>query len=298
MKKSKLFLILAITIILTAGTTSLLLPRFLNQKAESLPPKEPACYLDKEENLKSVTQIVGERSCILEQVYREGTGSVSSNDAASLTEPSPADDSMQMVYRYYPSPDTDMQDDISKYMDYLVSEKQFLDITSVSSAVPDAVPVEANDGSVSVYRLAGPSVDSSSCLAVTIRKFSDSYTVLPQKLEEPWNTYVSKIWADGQKETQKSQHSTLDAAERSVASASSGTLGLTGDRKQYTFIADRGITLYGNQEYYQVNAYRQNQNGTLDYVCTYLLDPYTDQIAYRCQGTSDPIPMQASSNAE
>ena len=288
MKKKTVLLVAATAAVASCGT-AVLLPQLRQVKTAST--EIPSYYLNQDENLESITQIVGERACVSEP---ESASSESGQEEESSASDS-SNSSSVLVYRYYPVPDATISEDVSAYVDYLTSEKQFLDVTdTVPSETDQTVSQNTAEEAVS-YTLAGPSADPSSYLTVTIQEFSDSYTITPQKEAEAWNQVIARLWEEQESipETEPEQI-TLDTAEQSVASADMNTLGLSGDKSQYTFIADRGLILYDNIGYYQVNAYRRNDTGTLDYTCSYLLNPYTSQIVYRYDesnaSTTDRLP--------
>ncbi len=353
MKKRTLIITAALCVSILSATVVIAAP--IIRQNLSVTGQAPAYYLDREENLASVTAVVGDRAYVrLDRAIAQGLSAgqtensteeaasaeftetelsselfseneISSSDsseneissAESSDASTPGASSSGPVYMYYPLGQVD--DDVTQYISYLTSEKSFLNITDIDSSLlsqePETAPAEntsvsredtpSADQPEQIYRFAGPSQNTSDYLLVTIETFTDRYIIIPRTESGPWNAFVSRLWESTAEQPQKQAESTsyqsdaqlqavdpqpsLSLAEQIVSQTDSETLGLSGPLDQYTFIADRGLVQLNTREFYQINTYLRNTSGTLNYVCTFLVDSASEKIVYRYDTSPDQL---------
>ncbi len=259
------------------------------EKAEAAPTH----YFSKEEDISSVTEIVGERDFkklesseaspeteTKEPIDQKDIPKESSAGPASRTSGPDAS------YKYLHVEDTSA--DIKSYMDYLEDKKNFINITDNSEQSESGQPSadETPKTLSEFYQLAGPSKDSDSYLSITLESEADSYTVTTSKENQPWGTYFKDQWNQQKKiiadfEKQPKATNTIEQAEDAVRSLSQEKLGLAEASDSYEFIASPGISKIDGKNYYTVRTYKRQPDSTLIYIATYLFDYETSNVAFQ-----------------
>ncbi|WP_312427178.1 hypothetical protein [Lacrimispora sp.] len=250
----------------------------------------PTYYFSKEEDISSVTEIVGERDfekletsdASSETETKETVDQIteSSADTASRTS------GLEASYKYLNVEDTSA--DIKSYMDYLEGKKNFINVTDKSEPSDSGQPSadETPKTSSEFYQLAGPSKDSASYLSITLESEADSYTVTTSKENQPWSTYFKDQWNQQKKiiadfDKLPKATNTKEQAEDAVRSLSQETLGLSEASDSYEFIVSPGISKIDGKNYYKVRTYKRQPDSTLIYIATYLFDYETSNVAFQ-----------------
>lgn len=261
-------------------------------------PKEkaevaPTYYFSKDEDISSVTEIVGERDFV-KQEASEASLETETKETGNQTEKpieSSADAASQTSdpgesYKYLHVEDTSA--DIKSYMDYLEGKKNFINVTDKSQQAESgqASADETTKASSEIYQLAGPSKDSASYLSITLESEADSYTVTTSKESQPWGTYFKDQWNQQKKiiedfEKQPKAANTIEQAEDAVRSQSQEKLGLPEASDSYEYIASPGISKIDGNNYYTVRTYKRQPDDTLIYIATYLFDYNTSSVAFQ-----------------
>ena len=257
-KKSLLF----IGVLLLASVVSTALVIAVRGKKET-EPVPPQFYFAKSEKVPSVTDVVGDRTF---EAIPEEEEETSSGEALSVEK-----------YRYFSSDTSDA--DVRSYMDYLMENKNFLDITEAEDES------EADEKKGKTFRLTGPSEDEESYLEITITVENGSYTVSAVKEGKSWNSYIASLWEaeknDRERVKQPEQGGTRQIAEEKVRSMSQKELKLPEPVSRYEFIAGPGLVYVDGKNFYRVSAYRKQENGTLTYECAYLMDYSSQNVCYK-----------------
>lgn len=277
MRKKRIIIIAGILILAAAAAaavSALAIKRGREEKAE-LPPES---YFAKTEELPSVTDILGERNFeklgLGEAAKVRKAGAQEQEETETVPKESAAEDLMEK-YRYYPVEDA--KEEVHQYRDYLMSERNFLDVTGVDQEETEKEGVSC--------RLAGPSREEGCYLEITIETEGSSYTVTAVKKKEPWNSYVSRLWEEEKTkktaaETEEPK-SSREIAEERVRSMTQAQLKLPEPVSSYEFIANPGLVNVDGKDYYQVGAYKKLENGTLTYECAYLMDYASGNVDYK-----------------
>jgi hypothetical protein len=255
----------------------------------------PTYYFSKDEDISSVTEIVGERD-FKKQEASEASLETETKETSSAGASSQAS-GMRARYKYFNVEDTSA--DIKNYMDYLEEKKNFINITDQSQQPESGQPStdEASKTSAEIYQLAGPSKDSSSYLSITLESEADSYTVTTSKENQPWNTYFKDQWNQQKKiisdfEKQPKSTNTIEQAEEAVRAQSQEKLGLPEAIDSYKYITASGISKIDGNDYYKVRTYKRQPDNTLTYVATYLFDYNTGSVAFQYdEVTGKAIPL-------
>ncbi len=315
MKSRKKFLIPLIlaVIFLAVGAAGGI---YINSRRTNNAP--PDHYFARSEQISSMTDIVGERSlaeAVPEPVPSDAETVPAASDAAvsesaaslegeeneaqiEADSPSGADSPEAKVYRYYSSENA--RQDVDSYIEYLKTEKHFIDVTDAQKEDAEDKAAASEAGSASstgsaqdgagaesrkkVHRLAGASQDSDSYLSITITEEADGYTVTTVKENQPWAAYFTQLWDSAlhQAGTDNTEpQPSLASAEETVRTADQQLLGLPAPASEYEFIAKRGLVRLNGNDYYCVSAYRANDTETFDYEGAYLLDASSGKIMYR-----------------
>ncbi|WP_349948320.1 hypothetical protein ABFV83_07750 [Lacrimispora sp. BS-2] len=272
------------------------------QKEEA--QEAPTYYFSKDEDISSVTEIVGERDFKKQEASEASldTETKETEDQTEKPEESSAGASSQTsgmgeCYKYLNVEDTSA--DIKSYMDYLEEKKNFINITDKSQQPESGQPSadEASKTSSEIYQLAGPSKDSSSYLSITLESEADSYTVTTSKENQPWNTYFKDQWNQQKKiiadfEKQPKAANTIEQAEDAVRAQSQEKLGLPEAIDSYEYITAPGISKIDGNDYYTVRTYKRQPDNTLIYVATYLFDYNTGSVAFQYnEVTGKAVPL-------
>lgn len=271
MKKKILIPLFLAIVCLTVGIAGGLL---ISLKKNTEKNTSPDYYFSKSEQIPSVTGIVGERSLIPSSETAPSNEPISAPAASqpfseSQSLESQASESSAVVYKYYSNT---VEQDVKDYVEYLKSEKNFIDISDV----------ETDESNSASYHLAGASQDEDAYLSIAISETSDSYTVTTTKESEPWYSYVTELWNNSRKQTSvSSPHPTMVSAEDQVRSSTQQFLNLSRPVSDYKFIAQRGLININGTDYYCVSAYLPNETGTFDYECAFLLDASSGTITYQ-----------------
>lgn len=253
----------------------------------------PTYYFSKEEDISSVTEIVGERD--FEKLEASETSPdtetkepVNQNDIPEESSAGTASrtSGLGASYKYIHVEDTSA--DIKSYMDYLEGKKNFINVTDKPEQSESGQPSadETLKTSSEFYQLAGPSKDSASYLSITLESEADSYTVTTSKESQPWSTYFKDQWNQQKKiiadfEKQPKATNTIEQAEDAVRSLSQEKLGLAEAADSYEFIASPGISKIDGKNYYTVRTYKRQPDSTLIYIATYLFDYETSNVAFQ-----------------
>ncbi len=324
-----LFLVVVVILAFAAGiAAAVLVPRLLEQRriaAEQKAMEAPAFYFTEEDGVSSVTAVLGERRYekFLEDVFADGTvireteetqetettaeetetvsQSTQTGEETAGTETESADAGTQEeetiqpvvreVYQYYPQEEGDVRKDIREYMEYLQSEKNFLDISDIMDSDKEmegvADLVEEEDSQAQGFWLAGPAANAESYLILSIVQYPDFYQVRTKVGEKPWTQYVAGLWEErdqvqtdtvlpnpGQPQPAVTTPGvpTKQYLEEKIASMSQEELKLPEPTENYDFIVSEGVVYVEEEEYFRVTAYRPGEKGTLRYECTYLMD--------------------------
>ena len=253
--------------------------------------KAPSFYFSKDEDISSVTEIVGEREFEKQPASEAGqetetkeTGSQAQEAGESSAGSSPQTPGSEDRYKYLHVDDTSA--DLKSYMDYLEGEKNFINVTDRSQKPGQTTTEEASKADTEIYQLAGPSKDSSSYLSITLESQAGSYTVTTAKENQPWNTYFKDQWNQQKKviadfEKQPKATNTIEQAEETVRSQGQEKLGLPDAAESYEYIAAPGISKIDGKNYYTVRAYKRHSDDTLIYVASYLFDYDTSSVAFQ-----------------
>jgi hypothetical protein len=294
--KNKRVLVLmsaALLIVIMGSVQAIIL--LTSQKKE---PKEkaeaaPTYYFSKDEDISSVTEIVGERDFIKQETSKASleTETKETGDQTEKTKESSAGAASQTSgleesYKYLHAEDTSA--DIKSYMDYLEGKKNFINVTDNSQQTESGQPSadETAKTSSEFYQLAGPSKDSASYLSITLESEADSYTVTTSKENQPWGTYFKDRWNQQKKiiddfEKQPKATNTIEQAEAAVRSMGQEKLGLAEAADSYEYIASPGISKIDGNNYYTVRTYKRQPDDTLIYIATYLFDYNTSSVAFQ-----------------
>lgn len=270
--KNKRFPVLpaAALMIIITGTAFAILFLSLQKKdtgEEKLSPA-PVYYFSEEEEIPSVTTVVGERE------FENLT-------VAAETE----SESREEIYEYLHI--KDVASDIKSYQSYLEGEKNFIDVTADRQQPSSEASAEGSlEKSIEIYRLAGPSKDPESFLTVTLEPGADSYTITAVREQQPWNTYFKDLWTQQKKkiedfEKSSSPTTTLQQAEDTVRAQGQEKLGLPEAADSYEYIAAPGLSKIDGKNYYTVRTYSRQPDETLIYVATYLFDHNSGSVAFR-----------------
>ncbi|WP_313151995.1 hypothetical protein [Lacrimispora sp.] len=259
------------------------------EKAE----EAPTYYFSKDEDISSVTEIVGDRDferqeaseASLETETKE-TGDQTEEPKESSADASSQTSSLEACYKYFHVEDTSA--DIKSYMDYLEGKRNFINVTDKSPQSESGQPSaeETPKSSSEIYQLAGPSKDSTSYLSITLESEADSYTVTTSKENQPWSTYFKDQWDQQKKiiadfEKQPKATTTIEQAVDSVRAQGQEKLGLPEAIDSYEYIAAPGISKIDGNNYYTVRTYKRQPDDTLIYVATYLFDYNTSSVAFQ-----------------
>lgn len=278
LRKKRIIIIAGILILVAvaaAAVSALVIKRGREEKA-ALPPES---YFAKSEELPSVTDILGERSFEklgLGEAAKVGKeGASEQEETETVQEDSTAEDELTEKYRYYP--EEDAKEEARQYRDYLMNERNFLDVTG------DAQEETEEEGAG--CRLAGPSREDGWYLEITIETEGSSYTITAVKKKEAWNSYVSRLWEEEKtketaEETQEPK-SSREIAEETVRSMTQTQLKLPDPVGSYEFISNPGLINVDGKEYYRVSAYKKLENGTLTYACAYLMNYASGSVDYK-----------------
>jgi len=262
-------------------------------EAEEKAEVAPTYYFSKEEDISSVTEIVGERD-FEKQEASEASLETETKETVDQTD-KPKESSagtasrtsgLAASYKYLHVEDTSA--DIKSYMDYLEEKKNFINVTDQSKQSEPGQPSadETLKTSSEFYQLAGPSKDSASYLSITLESEADSYTVTTSKEDQPWGTYFKDQWNQQKKiitefEKQPKATNTIEQAEDAVRSLSQEKLGLAEASDSYEFIVSPGISKIDGKNYYKVRTYKRQPDSTLVYIATYLFDYETSIVAFQ-----------------
>lgn len=280
MRKKRIIIITGILILVAvaaAAVSALAIKRGREEKA-ALPPES---YFAKSEEIPSVTDILGERSFEklgLGEAAKVGKeGASEQEETETVQEDSAAEDELTEKYRYYP--EEDAKEEARQYKDYLMNERNFLDVTVEEQEETDKEGISC--------RLAGPSREEGWYLEITIETEGSSYTITAVKKKEAWNSYVSRLWEEEKtkatataEETQEPK-SSREIAEETVRSMTQTQLKLPDPVGSYEFISNPGLINVDGKEYYRVSAYKKLENGTLTYACAYLMDYASGNVDYK-----------------
>ena len=302
--KRVLVLLTAALMIIIIGSAQAIILLTAKKKDVSKEPvqKPPSYYFSKEEEISSVTEVVGERDFEKQPVSEasQETETDETDDQAQKAKESSADsppETSGLGDRYKYLHVEDISADIKSYVDYLEGEKSFIDVTDKSRQAEQASPEEAPKTDSEIYRLAGPSKDSSSYLSITLESEADSYTVTTAKENQPWSTYFKDQWNQQKKiiadfEKQPKVNNTIEQAEETVRAQGQEKLGLAETADAYEYIAAPGISKIDGKNYYTVRAYKRHSDDTLIYVASYLFDYDTSSVAFQYdEVTGKAIPL-------
>lgn len=233
-KKKILLIVVSVLILIILGAVTAILIFTLGKKGEKeeAPPEAPAYYFSKDEELSSITTVVGEREFInltvipeeseeaketeaAKEDKKEKSGKKKGSEETSKEENADAESSSQESAGTEESQDAaeettagetpvpeevykylhveDVKGDIKSYQTYLETEKNFLDVTEKNEPEEKPDTEDPQEGH-EFYTFAGPSKDSESHLVITLETDGDSYTVTARKEAEPWNTYFRILW--------------------------------------------------------------------------------------------------------
>ncbi len=253
----------------------------------------PTYYFSKEEDISSVTEIVGEREFEKQEASLASLETETKETADQTDKPKESSagtvsrtSGLEASYKYLHVEDTSA--DIKSYMDYLEGKKNFINVTDQSKQTEPGQPSadETLKTSSEFYQLAGPSKDSASYLSIILESEADSYTVTTSKEDQPWNTFFKDQWDQQKKkisdfEKQPKATNTIEQAEDAVRSLSQEKLGLAEASDSYEFIVSPGISKIDGKNYYKVRTYKRQPDSTLIYIATYLFDYETSNVAFQ-----------------
>lgn len=292
--KNKRVLVLmgAALLIVIMGSVQAIIMLTSQKKGESEEKAEvaPTYYFSKEEDISSVTEIVGARDFKKLEASEASSETETKETVDQTTESSSGTASrtsgLEASYKYLHVEDTSA--DIKSYMDYLEEKKNFINITDKSEQPESGQPSseETPKTCSEFYQLAGPSKDSASYLSITLESEADSYTVTTSKESQPWSTYFKDQWNQQKKiiadfEKLPKATNTIEQAEDAVRTLSQEKLGLAEASDSYEFIASPGISKIGGKNYYTVRTYKRQPDSTLIYIATYLFDYETSNVAFQ-----------------
>ena len=237
-------------------------------------PKAPTYYFSEDEEISSITEIVGERDFKAQAPKKDEAASESTEDEA---------ESEKEIYQYLHA--SDPVGDIEAYQSYLEGEKNFLDITD-KSRMEEAQSPEASEEEPNIYELAGPSKDANYYLSITLETSADGYKVTTCKEDQPWNTYLKTLWNEQKQKIEDIQKkpkasTTIEQAEDAVRAQSQEKLGLPEPVDSYEYIATPGIVRIDGTNYYAVRTYKQLEDRTLIYIGTFLFNCDTNDVSYQ-----------------
>lgn len=322
-----LFLVAVVILAFAAGiAAAVLVPRLLEQRriaAELKALEAPAFYFTEEDAVSSVTVVLGERryekfledifedgtviretegtestaeeTQTLSQSVQEGTEGTETESTETATQEETVQPVVREVYQYYPQEEDGIQKDIREYMEYLQSEKNFLDISDIMDADKEMEGVadllEEEDSQVQGYWLVGSGANPESYLILSIVQYPEYYQVRTKVGEKSFTQYVAGLWEErdqvqadtgllnagqpitGQRPAVTSPDvPTQQYLEEKIASMSQEELKLPEPTENYEFMVNNGAVYVEGTEYFRVTAYRPNEEGTLSYECTYLMD--------------------------
>lgn len=259
-KRIPVFVLAALLLVVIGSTMAiLLLPTQKKEIPKETAQKAPSYYFSKEEGISSITEIVGERDFERQTALEDGI-------------------EKQYSYLHAENPSADLK----SYMDYLESEKNFIDVTEKSHQ-DERTP---NQEAAEIHQLAGPSKDSAAYLSIALKSNTDSYTLTIRKENQPWNTYYKDQWNQQKKivedlKKQPKAANTIEQAEDTVRSQGPEKLGLPGTADSYEYIGAPGVSKIEGTNYYTVRAYKRQPDKTLIYAASYLLDYSTNKVAYQ-----------------
>jgi len=262
----------------------------------------PSYYFSKDEGISSVTEVVGKRDFEKQPAVEavQETETKETDDQTQKARESSAPSSTQAAgpedrYKYFHVEDTSA--DLKSYKDCLEGVKNFIDVTDKSLQEEQTSTEETEKVGTEIYRLAGPSKDSSSYLSITLESEADSYTVTTCKEDKPWNTFFKDQWKQQKKiiadfEKQPKATNTIEQAEETVRAQSQEKLGLPETVESYEYIASPGLSKIDGKNYYTVRAYKRQPDNTLIYVASYLFDYNTSSVAFQYdEGTGKATPL-------
>ena len=271
-RNSKRFSVLLAAALITIITgTAFAIVLFTMQKkntGEEILFSVPVYYFSEEEEIPSVTTVVGERE------FENLT-------VAAETE----SENGKEIYEYLHI--RDVASDIKNYRSYLEGEKNFIDVTTDrTQSSSESSAEESQENSTEIYRLAGPSRDPESFLSITLEPDADSYTITAVREKQPWNAYFKDLWTQQKKkiedfEKSPSPATTLQQAEDTVRAQGQEKLGLPEAADSYEYIAVPGLSKIEGKNYYTVRTYSRQPDETLIYVSTYLFDHNSGSVAFR-----------------
>ncbi len=297
--KRVLVLLAAAVIIMIIGSAQALIVLSVKKKngpAEKM-QQAPSYYFSKDEEISSVTEIVGERDFKKPPVSDDGQEKETSNPhdktqenkESSADAPTQADNRQEERYKYLHA--EDISADLKKYKDYLEGEKHFIDVTDKSRQTGQSSTEETSETGSEIYHLAGPSKDTSSYLYIILESETDSYTVTVCKESQPWNTYYKNQWDQQKKiiaefEKQPKASTTIEQAAETVRAQGQEKLGLPETADSYEYIPSPGISKIEGENYYAVRTYKRQTDDTLIYVASYLFDYDTGSVAFQYDETT------------
>lgn len=273
----------------------------LNKNSVPKPPSPPAYYFAKEDNISSLTEVVGER--VFEEINpvddgdgestaapEETTGQADTaapEETAGQADTAALDGEEREEYHYYPTEDAAA--DLQAYKDYLMQEKHFIEPAAEDEDMEDTTtedPVEIR------CILAGPSSDENSYLEITLAAGQTACTITAVKKDEAWDGYVARLYEEEKKKVQKQPEETISTrqiAEDTVRGMSQGQLALPEPVKNYEFITNPGLIMVDGTNYYRVSAYKKQENGTLSYECAYLMDFASGDVSYKFDDVTEAL---------
>lgn len=308
-KKTFIIIVAAAVVLIATSVAAAFLGRSAARRDRT--SEAPARYFAKSDDISSVTDILGERK--FEEIgledkepsaaealesSRAETAETSEAGAAqpsaggteeSMTESAPdAEEGDVKSYIYFP--ESSVSEDVSEYLEYLKTEKKFLDISQGEES-------EEDSGEIKVYRLAGPAHDDKSHLEITIEAGADSYTITTVTSKEAWNSWVSQLWEDEKKKEKSNKKkddtkSSMQLAQEAVGSMEENRLNLEETVNHYDFITGPGLIRVDGKNYYRVGAYKKQENGTITYECAYLVDYESGTVDFKYNdvtGETEPL---------
>lgn len=288
LEKKTVIIILAVGIALMIISIAALLGRMAARRDRT--PQPPARYFAKSENLSSVTEVVGDRRFetvtdgAVENREETSAAEPAETSETGLTESAAAEEKGENIERYAYFPTESVEEDVTAYMDYLKSEKTFLDVTEGEGDPEEGAQTR-------IYRLSGPSEDEKCHLEITIEIADNSYTLTAAKVDEPWNSYVSGLWTEEKKKeaNRKPEEavSSMEMAQEAVKSLGEARLNLPKPIDQYDFRTGMGVVNVDGRDYYKVGTYERQENGTVTYECAYLVDYDSGAVAYKYNDATD-----------
>lgn len=294
----------------------------LNKNSVPKPPSPPVYYFAKEDNISSLTEVVGER--VFEEINPvdagdggESTGAAEETAVRSDTMDRGGAETQEETgaqeetagqeetgtqeetageereqYRYYPAEDAAA--DLQAYKEYLMQEKHFIEPAIEEEDDKGETKEEEKEEDSGELRciLAGPSSDENSYLEITLTAGQTACTVTAVKKGEAWNSYVARLYEEEKKKVQKQPEepiSTRQIAEDTVRGMSQGQLALSEPVKNYEFITNPGLIMVEGTNYYRISAYKKQENGTLSYECAYLMDFDSGDVGYKYDDVTEAL---------